>query len=215
MRTIHLIFSLASLGFSQMGWTQSEFLNNSNAIAPKGSSISAPKTFKPSVFSPNAKPNANNSSSILEDKKLQFSQNNQFANPGDSYKEKLNNSLQEGGEDSKIFRKNQYFGDIKSKGDYIKISCRDFGEVDGDEIRILVNDKIVIDRIYLDSNFQSIQLPMIAGFNKIDFEALNQGTSGPNTAQFMIFDDQGQLVASNQWNLGTAFKASIIVIKEQ
>ena len=214
MRTLHLFFGLILCSLSHTGWAQGEFMNNANSIAPKGSSLSTPKTFTPSVFTPNTKPNANNSTSILEDKKIQFAQNNNFANPSDGLKEKLNNSLQEGGMDSKIFRKNQYFGDIKSKGEYVKISCRDFGEIDGDEIRVLVNDRVVIEKIYLDGDFQGIQIPMIPGFNKIDFEALNQGSSGPNTAQFMIFDDHGQLVASNQWNLGTGFKASIIVIKE-
>ena len=49
---------------------------------------------------------------------------------------------------------------------------------------------------------------------KVDFEALNQGFSGPNTAQFMIFDDKGSLISSNQWKLGTGFKATIIIVKE-
>lgn len=209
-----LFFCWAMCCLSTIVLAQGEFLNNSNSIAPKGSGLSSPKTFNPSVFSPSPKLNSNKPSSILEDKKLQFTQNNQFANPGDAYKEKLNKNLQEGGEDSKMFRKNQYFGDIKSKSEYVKVSCRDFGEVDGDEIRVLLNDRVVIDRIYLDSSFQGIQIPMQKGFNKIDFEALNQGTSGPNTAQFMIYDDKGQLLASNQWNLGTGFKASIIVIKD-
>jgi hypothetical protein len=52
------------------------------------------------------------------------------------------------------------------------------------------------------------------GFNKIDFEALNQGSSGPNTAQFQIFDDKGVLISSSQWNLGTGFKATIVLVKE-
>ena len=52
------------------------------------------------------------------------------------------------------------------------------------------------------------------GFNKIDFEALNQGTAGPNTAEFRVYDDQGLLVSANQWNLATGFKATIIIVKE-
>jgi len=64
---------------------------------------------------------------------MQFAQNNNFANPGDSYKEKLNNSLQEGGQDNKIFRKDEYFGEYKLKADHVKITYRDFGYVDGDQ----------------------------------------------------------------------------------
>ena len=91
---------------------QNEFLNSSNAIPPKGSSLSTPKTFTPSVFSPSATPKPMSSSSI-ETNKIQFTQKNTFANPGDVFKDKLNEK--EGGFDSKIFRKNQYLGDFKSK----------------------------------------------------------------------------------------------------
>jgi hypothetical protein len=57
-------------------------------------------------------------------------------------------------------------------------------------------------------------LGLIKGFNKVDFEAINQGESGPNTAEFQVYDDKGQLISANQWNLATGFKASIILIKD-
>jgi hypothetical protein len=53
----------------------------------------------------------------------------------------------------------------------------------------------------------------LKGFNKIDFEALNQRSSGPNTAEFQIYDDNGGLISASQWNLGTGFKATIVVTK--
>jgi hypothetical protein len=190
---------------------QNEFLNSSNTIPPKGSSLSLPKTNTPSLYTPGSKPKGM-SSSTIETKKIQFTQKSTFVNPGDVVKDKLNEK--EGGFDSKIFRRNQYLGDFKSKSQFIKISCRDFGEVDGDEIRIWVNDKVMIEHLYLDGDFQQIELGLEKGFNKIDFEALNQGYSGPNTAQFMMFDDKGSLVSSNQWNLGTGFKATIIIVKD-
>ena len=49
---------------------------------------------------------------------------------------------------------------------------------------------------------------LILRFNKIDFVALNQGASGPNTAEVMVFDDNGKLVGSNRWNLATGVKAT-------
>lgn len=193
---------------------QSEFSNLGSTLPPAGSGLNTPKVIKPTMFPPKAEQKTN-SSSLLEDPKLQFAKNNNFGNPGDAYKEKLNNSVpNEGGFDSKMFRKNQYFGDHTTKSEYVKISCRDFGEVDGDEIRVWVNDRIVVERIFLDGDFRGIQLGLTKGFNKIDFEALNQGTSGPNTAQFLIYDDKGNQIANNQWNLGTGFKATIIVVKE-
>jgi hypothetical protein len=205
MKRLFFLFVLFSFANA---FAQGEFLNNSNTIS--GSSISLPKSKAPSVFNPTAKPNS--STSVIEKKPLEFAQNNTFANPGDLYKEKLNTN--ETGENYKIFRKNQYLGDVKTGSEYAKISYRDFGEVDGDEIRIWVNDKIVVEHIFLDGNFNGIQLGLIKGFNKVDFEALNQGTSGPNTAEFRIFDDKGGLISSNQWNLATGFKATIIIVKD-
>jgi len=207
---ILLLFSV--ICFSVVVQAQGEFLNSSTMIPPKGSGLSTPKAVTPSIFSPTTKPSTSSSTSILEKNNLQFTNPNQFVNPGDKFRDKL--VVKEGGMDSKMFRKNQYLGDVKSKAEFVRISCRDFGEVDGDEIRILVNDKVMVERIFLTEDYRGIQLGLEKGFNKIDFEALNQGSSGPNTAQFQIYDDQGVLVSSNQWNLGTGFKATIIIVKE-
>jgi len=205
-------FCVSTFCFSATSWAQGEFLNNSNTIAPSGSSLTIPSVSSPSVFSLKNKTEKKASPSILEPNKIQFTQNNSFSNPGDLVKDKL--IIKESGFDSQAYRKNQYFGDLKSKSAFVRISCRDFGEVDGDEIRVWVNDRVIIDRIYLDSDFQRVELGLEKGFNKIDFEALNQGFSGPNTAQFQIYDDNGQLMTSNQWNLATGFKATIIIVKD-
>lgn len=53
------------------------------------------------------------------------------------------------------------------------------------------------------------------GLNKIDFQALNQGESGPNTAELIIYDDKGNLVSSKEWNLLTGVKATIVFINEK
>ena len=55
---------------------------------------------------------------------------------------------------------------------------------------------------------------MSDGFNKIDFLALNQGESGPNTAAFTVYDENGIMITSNEWNLLTGVKASIVVLRE-
>ncbi len=135
--------------------------------------------------------------------------------PGKVNAEKLNKTYgSEGNGDSKIFRRNQFLGDFKTKSELVGIFYRDFGEVDGDLIRVLVNDKEVISRIYLQGNFMELDLRLEKGFNKIEFEALNQGTSCPNTAEFKLYDDKSVLISENQWNLATGFKATIIVVKE-
>jgi hypothetical protein len=68
--------------------------------------------------------------------------------------------------------------------------------------------------IFLTGSFKGINLNLEKGFNRIDFEALNQGTSGPNTAQVNVYDDEGKMIHSNMWNLSTGSKATIIIIKE-
>ena len=139
-------------------------------------------------------------------------------NPGKMMADKLNKSVKSrGGEengDSKLYRRNMFLGDFKTKAEVVGVFYRDFGLVDGDLIRISVNDKIVIYEIYLGGNFNQLDLKLEKGINKIDFEALNQGTSGPNTAEFKIFDDKSTLISENQWDLGTGFKATILIVKE-
>lgn len=117
-------------------------------------------------------------------------------------------------EGSKTFFGDMYLGDIKSNGKFVGILCRDHEYVDGDRVRILLNDEVVEPNIFLTAAFKGLNLDLKKGFNRIDFEALNQGTSGPNTAQVNVYDDQGKLIHSNMWNLSTGSKATIIVIKE-
>lgn len=213
---LQMRFFLLLVGFSFFSVpvsAQNEFLNKNNSIAPTingNKTTSSNSIYTPNVFNPK-KTESTTSSSDIPDKQMEF-KTNEFKNPNDSYVEKLNSREDQG--DYKMFRKNQYLGDFRSNATSVKISCRDFGEVDGDEIKVLVNDKVVVSKIYLQGSYSTIELGLVKGFNKIDFEALNQGLLGPNTAQFRVTDETGQLISSNQWNLATGFKATIIIFKE-
>lgn len=112
------------------------------------------------------------------------------------------------------YKKDQYLGDFNTKGSFLSIECRDHQYVDGDRVRVIVNDEVVDASITLGASYRGINIDLKPGFNKIDFLALNQGTSGPNTAQFRVFDSKGILISSNEWNLTTGVKATIIVVKE-
>lgn len=136
----------------------------------------------------------------------------EFGNPGEKYEKDLNKK--QGGESQVVVKGNQFFGEFKNNGDLVNIKFRDHEYPDGDMIKISVNDVVVVSSVTLYSQFQVLDLPLKPGFNKIDFEALNQGTSGPNTAEFHVFDDKGKLIAANRWNLATGFKATVIVVKE-
>ncbi len=60
----------------------------------------------------------------------------------------------------------------------------------------------------------SIDIDLKEGFNTINFIALNEGLSSPNTAQLKVFDADGNQIASNKWLIRTGFKASLIIVKE-
>ena len=107
-----------------------------------------------------------------------------------------------------------YLGDIKTTSLFVGVVCRDHEYVDGDRVRIFANDILVEPNILLSSSFKGINIDLDKGFNRIDFEALNQGSSGPNTAQVNVYDDKGQLIYSNKWLLSTGSKASLIVVQE-
>ena len=149
---------------------------------------------------------------ISMDKPMQVKPMISDLKPGLQYEKKLNKS--NGDETSKVYRGNQFLGDFKTKSESAKIMYRDHEYVDGDMIRVWVNGKVMIDQVELGSDFKKLDLGLLKGFNKVEFEAINQGTSGPNTAQFNVFDDEGNLISANQWNLATGFKATIIIIKE-
>tara|TARA_R100000306_G_scaffold742_7_gene2024 strand:- start:14292 stop:14981 length:690 start_codon:yes stop_codon:yes gene_type:complete len=112
------------------------------------------------------------------------------------------------------YLQDQKLGDVTTKGEFVNVMCRDHEYVDGDRIRVFVNEDVVRSDISLNSSFTTIKLPLQKGINTVDFEALNQGTSGPNTAELHVYDDKGQLISAKEWNLGTGYRASFIVIKE-
>ena len=107
-----------------------------------------------------------------------------------------------------------YLGDIKTSAKFVGIVCRDHEFVDGDRVRIYANDEVVEYNVLLTGAFKGINVELDKGFNRLDFEALNQGSSGPNTAQVDVYDEMGQLLYSNKWLLSTGSKASLIIVKE-
>ena len=109
----------------------------------------------------------------------------------------------------------QDLGSFRTQSKAVRIICRDFQYPDGDRVKITINDIPVIRNITLYSSYQSFDLPLQVGINKIAFIALNQGTSGPNTAGFTVFDDAGNVISSNEWNLATGAKATVIIAKDK
>lgn len=108
----------------------------------------------------------------------------------------------------------QYLGDFKTTANFVGIVCRDHEYVDGDRIKIYLNGEVVEYNLLLTGTFKGVNIDLVKGFNRIEFEALNQGSSGPNTAQVVIANEKGEVIHNNRWNLSTGSKASLIIVKE-
>lgn len=139
-----------------------------------------------------------------------------FADAGARYTQQMNEREQSRKADKAKpgHQFDQDLGTYRTGSVHLDIMCRDHEYVDGDRVSILVNDEVVQPEIILGSNYKGFKLKLEKGFNKISFKALNQGSSGPNTAQFVVYSDDGSIIAANEWNLLIGVKANIVVIKE-
>lgn len=112
------------------------------------------------------------------------------------------------------YARDQNLGEIKVSYTRVNVSYRDHEAVDGDQIMVLVNEDIIRARVSLYGSFQGFDLPLEKGPNKVEFIALNQGDSGPNTAELHIYDDTGKLISAKEWNLLTGYRATFVIIKD-
>ncbi|EJL63525.1 hypothetical protein [Flavobacterium sp. CF136] len=219
---------------------QTEFNSGFKSIPAPKFSAKPKKTPLPEIKDPQADktdmpniktPNVFDNTSITPKSKFQIgeqkstftmSTENDFANPGDRYVAKMEKDLDkalkaEGLKEGRgeLVKKNISLGDFKTKSAYFIVKFRDFGAIDGDLVRVSSNDKIIQDQLFLDVNFKQVKIILSDGFNKLDFEALNIGSLGGNTAEIQVFDDKGVLITNDYWNnLAAGFKASIVVTKE-
>ena len=209
---VFFIVCMTTKGFSQF-----ELPKKTIFIAPISKNPELPKSASslkyPSIF--DKKDDVSKFNISLLKKKEETPKNimskPEFKNPGDVVKAKLNKSE---GEIQEGFRTDQFLGEFRSQAKSVRIVCRDHEAPDGDRVKILLNGLVVEWNIVLESEFKELRFDLKNGFNKIDFEALNQGTSGPNTAEFQVYDELGNLISANKWNLTTGVKATIIVVKE-
>lgn len=189
---------------------------------PQAENLDMPSIKTPNVFE-NKSITPKSQLQIGEEKsKFTMSTETDFANPGDRYVDKMEKDLDKSLKDAGLkegrgvlVKKNISLGDFKTKSEYFIIKLRDFGAIDGDLVKVSTNDVVVKDQILLDSSYKQVKINLTPGFNKLDFEALNIGTLGGNTAEIQVYDDKGVLVTNDYWNnLAAGFRATIIVTKE-
>ena len=113
----------------------------------------------------------------------------------------------------KKFQTSLELGKLETSSKTIKIICRDHSYVDGDRVKLYVNEQVIRRSITLRGGYYTINVDLKEGFNRIDIEALNQGSSGPNTAEFKVLDENGILLADKEWNILTGYIATLVVMR--
>ncbi|WP_348800309.1 hypothetical protein [Flavobacterium adhaerens] len=180
-------------------------------VDPNTPVIIPPNIYKnPNVIQP--QPNPVDDYKLPVKSEISMTPKDEFINPGDEVRDRLNKKTDR--QESLAFRRNQNLGTFNSSANSATVMYRDAQYVDGDLIRVYLNGVVIQTQVYLTSSFKGFDVELKKGFNKIDFEALNQGDSGPNTAEFRVFDDQKNLISASEWNLATGFKATIIIVKD-
>ncbi|MGC6523173.1 MAG: hypothetical protein ACON4L_01115 [Flavobacteriaceae bacterium] len=111
------------------------------------------------------------------------------------------------------YNKDYYLGDIATKSKYIRLICRDHEYEDGDRIKLILNKATIHPNIVLRNAGYVIDIDLEQGLNTIEFYALNEGASSPNTAELKVIDENGIVIGSGQWLLTTGYKARLIVLR--
>ncbi len=158
------------------------------------------------------KEETNTDSRFLKDKPkaIDLRENpNNLMTAGDVIKEKWTKDK----EAKEEFKNDQSLGNVVTQGKFVEVYCRDHEYVDGDKVKIIVNGELIVPSISLSAGFQPVLVTLQDGFNSIQFVALNQGSSGPNTAELRVLNDKGEQLAKKEWNLLTGAKAELIVVK--
>lgn len=196
-----ILFFVIVLCMSLNGYAQKEFDPKFKPIPaknPKNKEVIPPKEISPKITPPEIvkKP----------DSIPPF-------NPEDLFKD-ANLYKKENNSNGIFYRRNQYLGSFQTKSLTSTVRYRDAAYVDGDKIKVYLNGKIIEPEVVLDGEFKGFKINLEKGVNRIDFEALNEGFAAPNTAEFQVYDDQGVVVTASQWNVGTGYKATILLVKE-
>ncbi|HRG18604.1 MAG TPA: hypothetical protein PLP39_05910, partial [Flavobacterium lutivivi] len=182
----NLFFLLAVITCNAQFDTNKKVLNIAPVTSSSGqvSTTSSSSIKYPSIF--DKKDKLLDSVSLLkkkEEEQKSVMEKENFQNPSKEYTDRMNKKGD--GEILEKYKSDSFLGQFRTGTKIVSIACRDHEAPDGDVVRIWLNDKIVVDAILLDVDFKEIYLDLEEGINKIEIEALNQGESGPNTAQFV------------------------------
>lgn len=222
--------------FAINGYSQTEFSSKFKAIPPMDTSIKTkkviPATVAPlDIVAPNIlkKPEVKFQSTnfkIGDPDPISMIQTNDFINPGDEVRDKMNKSIEKSLVNNGLKEDTSYlnvkdldFGIIRTKSKSLMIRVRDYGAIDGDLIKATVihnyKGTVLANNLYLESSFKDIKIDLQEGLNYLELEALNRGALGGNTGAFYVYDKEGNLLLSDLWNnFDTGVKSKFTFIKE-
>ncbi|MDN6279988.1 MAG: hypothetical protein L0J45_03185 [Psychroflexus sp.] len=205
-----IAFLVSNLTFAQFDDAPRSNTKDNGAVFSSGKVSSGNNTL--------GMPNRTKVKNIFEkpEEGIEFKPKEKMTNPSDLYTKKFN-SKPEKEEDQRIkeeFGQDMYIGDFVTTSDKMVFLCRDHMLFDGDRVQVRLNGEVVVENLLLENAFKEITIPLEVGFNKVEFVALNQGDSGPNTAEFKAIDN-GSVIAHSVWNLLTGVKASTVIVRNE
>lgn len=107
------------------------------------------------------------------------------------------------------------FGNFETESNTVILNFADDGAIlDGDAIRILLNDKVVVDQKVLSRESEYHVLHLVPGFNKIEVEAIDEGTSKPMSMYLSIRDGFNVLFREKSYLLSIGSKAKIVIVRK-
>jgi hypothetical protein len=146
-----------------------------------------------------------------EESKVSMTPQKSDLDPGKQFSDKLNKTE---AEKMMPMRGNITYGKIETIHEFVYLSYKDYDQIDGDIIRVLIDNSVIKDNVTLGGDFVKIKVRLVEGVNNFVFLALNEGLGSPNTAQFQVEDLQGNVLFANSWGLLTGYHASINVYRK-
>jgi len=140
---------------------------------------------------------------------LKAPSNVELRNPSEIFTEKIQKEMKKEGITKEILNSDLFLGEFIVYTEELNTACRDYGAIDGDNVRIWLNGELVVRNVSLDSDFKKYKLNLNEGLNIIHIEAINTGEFFPNTGQFIFSDANGKLITNQDWGLNTGYRAII------
>jgi len=197
--------SIKSIAIPRFEMPKPDIKPETSTTAPQ---YSISKPFEPKIFKVPPKVY----DAPKEESKVTMTPQQSDLNVGKQFAEKMNKS---DGEKVKPSLGNITYGKIETNQEFVYLSYKDYDQIDGDLIRILIDNSVIRDKVILEGKFVKIKVRLIVGDNNFVFLALNEGLGSPNTAEFQVEDLQGNILFANLWGLLTGNNASINIYRKE